>query len=932
MNRLKFSGSWRDYQKRILDDLNFHLADNKIHVVAAPGAGKTTLGIEVIARIHRPTLILAPTITIRNQWRQRIIDSFLNGNSEDIISVNIKEPAFITIITYQALLAAFCDAKENTEEETPVPEEDNQADDTNYEEDLYEDKITTTKRFNQKKAENIINLLKDNNIKLLCFDEAHHLRKEWWKALDYLTDNLEPEQTVALTATPPYDADGREWERYETLCGPIDEIISIPELVANKDLCPHQDFIHFSLMRKHEDEKYKECVAKTGIFLKGLLKNDTLAEFVTKQIKRETEEAILDNPKMFIAVLSYLKTSNNPVPAEILELFSLKKEELPRFNTEYQKLFLTYVFADKDRVYTEQEKKFLDVIAKQARDAGVLQNKTIYLNDSPKLKRQIANSLGKLDSIKKIVDLEVSAMHEDLRMVILADYIKYDNTDASELGVIPIWQTLKERTDISLAVLTGSVILIPEKLKDDFERFVKSMNLEDYVSSNEFDRDKNFLKIIPKGSKKSLIVELITNMFNDGHITVIVGTQALLGEGWDAPCINSLILSSTVSSYMLSNQMRGRAIRIDKNDPDKISNIWHLASVKILSAEEQFFNQMKFSNTESSDNIEPNVELSDYFQLHDRFVGFQAPSVKSPYYIESGIERILPDSFLTKLNGGLTAEPLKESDFLLLNRTMERNAFNRHKTKELWEQGTTKNYDGPERMLHNGVSADIKLKDFCYTNGYYTILAQWGLVWAGMLLTTVYPAVKARAYFEAFIMFCICIIGFCISVFKPTLKYLRCSSPEKIMRQIGIVFLETLAAMGRIKVHLKNVIIKCETNPADQTIFFAAGNISPEENNLLINSILEFINPIENPRYLFVRKDKIAKLINTTDYHSMPAVISANKSNIDIFKKLWEKYIGKCDIIYTRNAEGRKKLLKARKDSFSDLIRTKKAKKMSRFE
>ena len=66
-NLLKFKGSWRDYQKRILDNLSFHLRDEKLHVVAAPGAGKTTLGIEVISRINRPTLILAPTNTIKNQ-------------------------------------------------------------------------------------------------------------------------------------------------------------------------------------------------------------------------------------------------------------------------------------------------------------------------------------------------------------------------------------------------------------------------------------------------------------------------------------------------------------------------------------------------------------------------------------------------------------------------------------------------------------------------------------------------------------------------------------------------------------------------------------------------------------------------------------------------------------------------------------------------
>jgi len=38
---------------------------------------------------------------------------------------------------------------------------------------------------------------------------------------------------------------------------------------------------------------------------------------------------------------------------------------------------------------------------------------------------------------------------------------------------------------------------------------------------------------------------------------------------------------------------------------------------------------------------------------------------------------------------------------------------------------------------------------------------------------------------------------------------------------------------------------------------------------------------------------------------------------VEMFKMLWERYIGECEIIYTRNLEGRKILLKARKDACS---------------
>ena len=72
---LSFQGKWRSYQERVLNESEIYLDDGKIHIVAAPGAGKTTLGIELIRRTGRPCLILSPRIVIRQQWLERIRDS-----------------------------------------------------------------------------------------------------------------------------------------------------------------------------------------------------------------------------------------------------------------------------------------------------------------------------------------------------------------------------------------------------------------------------------------------------------------------------------------------------------------------------------------------------------------------------------------------------------------------------------------------------------------------------------------------------------------------------------------------------------------------------------------------------------------------------------------------------------------------------------------
>src|SRR5580692_686133 len=98
---MAFQGSWRSYQARLLDRLDFYLEDRRLHIMAAPGSGKTVFGLEVVRRIDKPTLILAPTITIRNQWAERLVQHFLPAGARQPawVSTDIRKPEVLTIAT-----------------------------------------------------------------------------------------------------------------------------------------------------------------------------------------------------------------------------------------------------------------------------------------------------------------------------------------------------------------------------------------------------------------------------------------------------------------------------------------------------------------------------------------------------------------------------------------------------------------------------------------------------------------------------------------------------------------------------------------------------------------------------------------------------------------------------------------------------------------
>ena len=122
--------------------------------------------------------------------------------------------------------------------------------------------------------------------------------------------------------------------------------------------------------------------------------------------------------------------------------------------------------------------------------------------------------------------------------------------------------------------------------------------------------------VVLKASLQTL-TNTLTQLLQDGHIQLLIGTRALLGEGWDAPVVNSLVLASFVGSFMLTNQMRGRAIRIDRQRPDKVASIWHLVAVD--------------GHTESG--------LGDLNDLKNRFATFVGLHVKENR-IEGGLRRL----------------------------------------------------------------------------------------------------------------------------------------------------------------------------------------------------------------------------------------------------------------------------------------------------
>lgn len=883
---IKFKYSWRKYQQRVLNELQDHLINRHLHVIAPPGSGKTVLGLEVAIRLNKPTLILAPTIAIRNQWIQRFCELFLQTNTTpDWISRDIRNPKFMTVVTYQGLHAA-CN-------NWSVDQENNK-----NEEEIEED-LNGTLKSSHTNLDNIVSGLKSQNIKTIVVDEAHHLKNEWWQTLTKVKANLKP-VIVGLTATPPYDVTYTEWQRYIELNGPVDTEISVPELVIEGDLCPHQDYVYFTLPTEKEKQKVVEFRKNIEKLFQEIKNNDTIIQAIEQhpiyQNPTEQLDWIYNNLSYYSACLIFLKSNQKEIPEKHLEVIGDKKLEIPNLDYEWMETLLEfYLYKEKKHFKAfEQHQKMLE---NRLRRYGAIEKRQVNFLHNRRVTGFLTSSISKLNGIKDIVDFEYKQLGKDLRLVILSDFIRKEfyinapknHLELNKIGVIPIFEKLRRenKDNKKIAVLTGSIIIIPVSAYTAFEAKASSYGITK-INSSLVPFDSNYLLINQTEQLKQEIVHIITQIFQNGEIEVLVGTKSLLGEGWDAPAINSLILASFVGSFVLSNQMRGRAIRTQNGNSDKTGNIWHLVCI---------------------DETSP-TGGDDFELLTRRFTSFVGVSFREEPGIENGIGRL-------NLSENIHQKEVAEKK----NIEMLSYAGDRESLKQRWkialEQGVNlveeikipfpedKGYKAVKSMYLNKT-----IKNLIITFGFLILGYLEGII--EVFSRTARNIRTLRDVYTFLTIFGV--IGMVIfgrQAFKTLRLYFKYRDISKDFQQIGDALLTSLSKAGIIKSNRQNLTVVTSVDKLGAVFCHLEGG-STFDKSTFINALQEVIAPIDNPRYVIIRKNKFMLFVNQKDYHSVPDVLGRNKNLAENFKEQWERLVGSCDLIFTRTLDGRKILLKSR--------------------
>lgn len=869
---LKFKGIWREYQARVLKNADKYKKDNRIHIVAAPGSGKTTLGIELMIRMGEPALVLAPSITIREQWVTRIVEAFLcdGVNAGEYLSQDLKRPKSITVVTYQALHSAMTRYKgslsegEEAEGSRRADAEASRKEDVDYSDF------------------DLLDTVRAAGIRVLCLDECHHLRSEWWKALEEFKKELGEPKIIALTATPPYDSTPALWDRYMNMCGEIDEEITIPELVKEGSLCPHQDFVYFNYPTAEETAEVEKFRERGRNRQELLMQDDELLKCIQSHGSLKglaATDKLLDKPSYFASLLIYLQARQVTVPSHLKRLLGAKR--LPDMEPKWmEQLLQGFLYEDADAYQCGGE--YREQLEAALKSEGLIEKRKVSLTVNGDIEKLLISSKGKCKSIRDIVAHEYGNMGKQLRLLVLTDYIRKEyekaagdlEKDVNALGVLPFFEQLRRentgRSGLRLGVLCGTIVIIPAEAKAALEEAVGDAGKITFSSVGKLE-EQDYLKVTAVGDNHFL-TGAVTDIFTKGYMQVLIGTKSLLGEGWDSPCINSLILASFVGSFMLSNQMRGRAIRVLKEQPDKTSNIWHLVCLKPRDT----------VKTDSSD------EISEDFALLQRRLEHFLGLHYTLDVIENGMERL-----------SVIKPPYDQANVETINQRMLELSGERDNLRERWNRSLA-------RYRRIEVVDETTVLDACVPLGAFssisTKIACAGAFGVFMLIECISGDFSGTGRL-AWVLG----IAALLLAFWEIPKLAKFITYRNRLQACGNGIRKALGQQKLLEDNSGKVVTE-NKSAFIHSIYLSGG--SGRDKALFAKCVKEFLGKVDNQRYLLVRK---RNHLRPDGFCCVPECFAKRKEDAELFLKCMKPYIGAYKLVYTRNEKGRRLLLEGRR-------------------
>ncbi|MGV3523874.1 MAG: DEAD/DEAH box helicase family protein [Candidatus Sericytochromatia bacterium] len=573
LDSLELALAFHPYQRDALEALlhKWRAGERQLHLVAPPGAGKTLLGLELFRRLGQRAVVLSPTGTIAGQWIHAARAHFVDLSGIDALPELRSVPLAGSDPAQTPLLLSLTYQRVSVKGEAGL----------------------------HTRVEVLFEQLAAQGYRTLILDECHHLLAHWARAIEQFLLQVPEAVVIGLTATPPLDRSGKELASYLKLVGAVDYEILAPAVIREGHLAPFQDLVY--MVRPSESEA--QFLAQAHRELLELLQagenpppgrpalsfwaEDWLLHPLSPAGETLEARRLLEtHPDLTIACVRYL-ASRGLYPRDLP--WCPEMEDAPEL-ADYAELLGAYALALQDAPDTLQD------VGRVLGQLGYVWQRNRFVSRPGEIDRVLAFSAAKLRAAAEILRHEAAILDTQLRALVLTDFERTHApgkraralVDPEAGGTLAIMRQFCADPDLrSLrpVMVTGQTLLCPRDGADSFmaaaTAYCQRQGLKVAFSLRELAGDSHCLQLCGHGPAWTSGVWLacVTEWLTQGLSRCLIGTRGLLGEGWNCRCLNTLIDLTAVSSFVSVNQIRGRTLRQDPDQPGKVANNWDVVAL-----------------------------------------------------------------------------------------------------------------------------------------------------------------------------------------------------------------------------------------------------------------------------------------------------------------------------------------------------------------
>jgi len=402
----------------------------------------------------------------------------------------------------------------------------------------------------------------------------------------------------------------------------------------------------------------------------------------------------------------------------------------------------------------------------------------------------------------------------------------------------------------------------------------------------------------PPGWETRRYVPLVTRFHAEGGSRCLIGTRALLGEGWDAPAVNVVIDLTAATTPTSVVQARGRALRLDAAWPGKVADNWGVVCV-------------------TGDHPKGAADFDRFARKHDRYFALAQTGD-----IVSGVAHVDP-----RLS---PYAPPPDEHFDALNATMLRRAGERGGARERWTIGTPF-ADEPVATVTVATRRPLGLP----TKAAGSLLRRRrrgttaAAVLAGAILVATLAAAATAA--SAGAAGAAPAVTLVVAVVLAVIVLAGAAAVGRTARRLaaapGSGSLDDLAAATADALHAARLTsrgsdaVRVEAQ-ADGGYRARLQEVPEAESALFAEALDEVLSPLSQPRYLSPRlilappagpgaaaRLALRRLVTghvpaTVVYHAVPTVLSGNKKLATAFERSWNARVGPGSVVYAGSPEG----------------------------